>query len=144
MTPSRLSMIYTLLRHLLSPFLSLLACLPACLLSGGGHPVSTTDKPRQTLLFSATFSHPPLRLPSFYSLLACLPAVRWGPSSVDHRQAPTDPLVLRHLLPGGARDRRELPATGLSGGGHRRRRGRANPRTCDAGWCSAVQCSTAP
>ena len=23
---------------------------------GGGHPVSTTDKPRQTLLFSATFS----------------------------------------------------------------------------------------
>ena len=56
MTPSRLSMIYTLLRHLLSPFLSLLACLPACLLSGGGHPVSTTDKPRQTLLFSATFS----------------------------------------------------------------------------------------
>ena len=37
-------------------YLPFTPCLLACLLSGGGHPVSTTDKPRQTLLFSATFS----------------------------------------------------------------------------------------
>ena len=44
--------------------------LMAAAAAGEGHPVSTTDKPRQTLLFYVTFSHPYGYLP----LTPCLPA----------------------------------------------------------------------